>query len=89
MSWREVTIAVIIAAPLIIGGYDWIAYERAGNSATISRTLLDAARRWPIIGVAFGFGLGLLCGHLFVPQHLTAEKYPTVAKMVGPPEKSE
>lgn len=71
MTWRAVTVVVILVAPFVIGAYDLIALLVAGNEVTISRVCLDAAHRRPGLMLCVAFLLGVLCGHLFVPQHVS------------------
>jgi hypothetical protein len=67
---RVITVAVILLAAPVILGIDYLLYLAGGNRATISRTLLDFSKRWPIVPLLFGVGTGILLGHLFVPQHV-------------------
>jgi hypothetical protein len=69
MEWRTVTKWVIVLAPVLIAFYDLIAYQAAGNDATISKVCLDTARGNPLFLIMFVFALGVLCGHLFAGQH--------------------
>lgn len=49
--------------------FDVIALHREGPEATISHQLLQAAREHPVVPLVIGWAIGLLCGHLFWPQH--------------------
>ena len=69
MSWRRLTQLILLALPLLVGGYDLAAFLRSGNDATVSMVILDAAKEWPIVSLLFG----VLVGHLFVPQHVPRE----------------
>lgn len=73
MTWRTIAVIVIIAAPFAIGAIDLVLYVHGGNSATISRVCLDTSRSHPLFMLAVVFLFGLLCGHLFVPQHVAAK----------------
>jgi len=68
---NAVAIWTIILSPFVIGGIDLWIYLKLGNSKTISRNMWRAYRTFPLIGLIFAFGFGLLCGHLFLPQHIT------------------
>lgn len=70
MIWREITGLLIIAMIIAIFAYDLIADIFGGNSATISRICLDTFQRYPTFALATVFLFGMLCGHLFVPQHV-------------------
>ncbi|QJW94698.1 hypothetical protein [Frigoriglobus tundricola] len=69
MTWKETTALVIIAAFLILVGYDLIAYARGGNPATLSRVSLDTANTYRGFVMVVCLAVGVLLGHLFVPQH--------------------
>jgi hypothetical protein len=71
VTFSEVTVLVLIAGLLAWIVYDLIAYVRGGNSATISRVMLGTAAKYPVFALAFVFLLGVLTGHLFVPQHVS------------------
>lgn len=68
MSWQFASALVILAAPVLIGGYDLIAFWTAGNRATISRISLEAAKQHPAYLWSVCYLFGLLCGHLFAPS---------------------
>lgn len=72
MSPRAVTAAVLVAAALLLVGYDVYAFLAGGVEATISRTVYEWAQRWPILP----FALGVLTGHLFFSQHGLQGKKP-------------
>ena len=54
------TLAVILALGVVDGWLYWL----YGDSATISRGLLDLSYQYPVIPLMFG----VLAGHLFWPQ---------------------
>lgn len=83
MSWREVTIVVIVVTIVGLSVYDVVVYLIGGNEATISRTLLDGTKEYPIIVVLFSVGFGVLLGHLFLPQHVNREQPPAVQQLMG------
>jgi hypothetical protein len=64
-----------VVGPLLIAAYDLAVYVTAGNDATVSRVILDAARNGDF-GLLIPFAVGVLVGHLFVPQHLPPEPKP-------------
>lgn len=68
MKWPEVSAGVIVAMPIVILVYDFVAYYNAGSKGTISQVALSTSesRPWFLMGVCFLFGL--LCGHLFAPR---------------------
>lgn len=83
MSWREVTIVLIVITIVGLSVYDLCVYLVSGNAATISRTLLDGTKEYPLIMVLFCVGFGVLLGHLFVPQHVNREQPPAVQQLMG------
>jgi hypothetical protein len=70
MNWRTATALVLIVGLMVWVIWDVIAYIRGGNSATISRLLLDTAIWQPGFSLALVFCMGVLVGHLFLPQHV-------------------
>ena len=64
-AWQLASVCVILASPVLIGGYDLVAFLRSGNSATISRISLETAREYPLFQWMVCFLFGLLCAHLF------------------------
>jgi hypothetical protein len=60
---------------LIIGVllYDLWVFVNYGNEATISRQILDFSYA-KTGSVMLAFFFGLLCGHLFIPQHVEVDK---------------
>lgn len=69
-DWRTISTWTIILVPILWAFYDLIAYWRSGNEATISRVMLETSRRYTLFALVIVFIFGLLCGHLFVPQHI-------------------
>lgn len=67
-----VTILAVVIAGLII--YDvWVWFKTRKDpkgDATISKLLLNAAKKYPIVAVVFGAAIGVLAGHLWWPQHV-------------------
>lgn len=68
MSWKTATALVIVAAIVGLILYDLFAYARGGNPATISRMFLSIGSKSLGFVIAFAFGMGVLFGHLFLPQ---------------------
>jgi hypothetical protein len=67
MGWRLASTCVIVAMPVVVLAYDFVAYRAAGSDGTISRVALATSEARPWFLVAVCFLLALLCGHLFVP----------------------
>lgn len=63
MQYKKPTVFFIVFVTALIVVYDVWALTR-GYEWTISSTLLEASKRWPVIP----FLLGLLAGHLFFPN---------------------
>lgn len=70
MTWRLATGLFILALPFAIGIYDVIAYELGGNDATISRQCLTIGGRTLAFVVCVSVLVGIMLGHLFLPQHV-------------------
>lgn len=64
MNKALITKIIILTTPLIWIGWDVYAYLTTGNSVTESATLF----RWAVHAPGIAFLVGVLCGHLFVPQ---------------------
>jgi hypothetical protein len=62
-SYYKPTVAFIVAVVAVVTVYDVWAVSH-DYTWTISATLLQAAKAWPIIGVL----IGILIGHLFFPN---------------------
>jgi len=60
----KITILLILAAIVILGGWDLYVAANAQSGDTISEIVLEASLRRPIIP----FVAGVVCGHLFWPQ---------------------
>jgi hypothetical protein len=71
-TWKAVTALVVVAALVLLCVYDLIAYAVGGNDATISRGVLGTADRYRGFAMGVAFLAGVLCGHLFLPQHVAA-----------------
>ena len=63
VSW--IAIYVILAALLAVGAVDLFLVRRGDGNPTVSSTIWDLAKQYPIIVLA----VGILLGHLFWPQH--------------------
>lgn len=69
MNVKQITGVFIVAAFLIIVGYDVWAVLNGGIDATISAVVFDFAHQYPIIA----FATGVLMGHLFWPVRKNVE----------------
>ncbi len=67
MSWQSLTALVVTGVIVSLIVYDLIAYAYGGNDATISRVLLS---RGAAFALWFAVGIGILIGHLFLPQRV-------------------
>lgn len=74
MAWPKVTALVIVGIIVGLMLYDLVVYVRVGNDATISRVVLDVASRSAVFVVCFVFSLGVLVGHLFLPQTVRGKR---------------
>lgn len=57
----DLTTLFVVSAVCVITMFDIWQLATKGIDATISKLLMQAAHRWPIIP----FALGVVCGHLF------------------------
>ena len=62
---KKITIVVIIAAIVILGGFDVVIAYLGGKESTISLVITDYSHKWPVIPFAFGF----LMGHFFAQDN--------------------
>ncbi len=69
-NWRLITGLVLVVALLSLAAYDLFAEIGVGNSATISKLCLDTADRYRVFMLCVAVLLGILIGHLFLPQHV-------------------
>lgn len=70
MTWQTVTALLMVAITVILIGYDLIAYSIGGNAAIISQVCLRTAEQHRGFVILVGFAVGVLFGHLFLPQHV-------------------
>lgn len=56
-----ITLSVLGATACLLGLYDVWVKVRGGDKATISKVLLNFAKRYPIVPLA----LGVILGHIF------------------------
>ncbi len=56
----------LLALVLVIAAYDLWMLNRHGSCGTISGSVEEWSRESPLVAYLFVFGLGLLCGHLFL-----------------------
>lgn len=69
-TWKLITGLVMVAGLLGWLVYDLFVAIVWGNEATISRVCLETMDRYRFFGFALVFLLGMLVGHLFLPQHV-------------------
>ena len=76
MTWTAITslVFVILVAAAVV--YDIVAYVRGGNAATFSYVCLGVANRYRGFAILLAFAVGVLFGHLFLPQHVTPPAAP-------------
>lgn len=73
MRHQTITALVIVGLGLLYGIYDIFAYKTWSNKATISRVLLEANAAslfGMALAIVLAFTVGVLFGHLFLPQHV-------------------
>lgn len=61
-------LGILITVCLAVGAWDVWLLRRDGVPGTISALTLAAARDYPAIPLVVGLAIGLLLGHLFLPQ---------------------
>jgi hypothetical protein len=66
--WRYLTGFFMPADLVFIFVYDYLADRFGGNAATISRTCLDIATKYPSFLAVVCYLLGVLAAHLFAPR---------------------
>ena len=71
MTWRQVTILVLVVAPFLFAWFDFVVYRNGGNESTISRVLLEVDFLTKYFALVAVFAAGILVGHFFFPQHVT------------------
>lgn len=67
---QTVTALVMVVVIVGLALYDLIAYSRHGSEATISRVTYWTSVRSRFFLILFVFAMGVLFGHLFLPQHI-------------------
>jgi hypothetical protein len=70
MTWPQVTAVVLVLMLVGYLVYDLLALAFGGTEATISSVLLDWTERRKGIAFLAGLAIGLLLGHLFLPQRV-------------------
>jgi hypothetical protein len=70
LSWTATTALVFVILVATAIAYDIIAYARGGNAATFSYICLSVANRYRGFAILLAFAIGVLFGHLFLPQHV-------------------
>jgi len=66
----NITVGFIVAVVGLIMIYDVWAITKLGYVATISYTLYQASKSWPVIPLVFG----IIAGHLFWPNVVPGEE---------------
>lgn len=81
---RDWTPLIIVAMPLALGLLDIGLYRLGGNEATISKVMLDASVRQPLVALSTAYSFGVLMGHFFFPTHADCAPptYEVIARMV-------
>jgi hypothetical protein len=69
MSWAGYTALVLVAVVVGLIIYDAVSYALGGNQDTISVVCLTMADRYRGFTTIVAFAVGVLFGHLFLPQH--------------------
>lgn len=69
-TWRLITGLVLVLGLISLAVYDLFAEIGVGNAATISKICLDTANRYRSFTICIVMLLGILIGHLFLPQHV-------------------
>jgi hypothetical protein len=64
------TVEFLVMGVLYTVAYDAWAYQMVGSEGTISRVILLASRKHPLFFGWLLIGIGVLFGHLFLPQIL-------------------
>jgi hypothetical protein len=64
MTAKKITLLLILAAIVILGGWDIYVASNEASGDTISEIILAASLQRPVIP----FVAGTICGHLFWPQ---------------------
>lgn len=68
MTWVQATALAFVV--IVLGSIVWdvIAFSFGGHAATFSTLLLDTADRYRGFALVVAFAVGVLFGHLFLPQ---------------------
>jgi hypothetical protein len=72
-AWTILIVATLIGSAI---AWDIFVFIKTGGKpmaqgdATISHLIITAARKYFTVAVIMGLAIGILCGHLFWPQHL-------------------
>lgn len=70
MTYRKSTKIIIIVLLILLVAYDILAACDPQACNTLSCVLLEWVRKYPTVN----FCVGVLCGHLFWPQHIKNKK---------------
>lgn len=81
---REWTPLLIVALPLTMGMIDVALFKIGGNDATISKVMLDASVRQPLVALSTAYSFAVLMGHFFFPTWADAAPpaHEVIARMV-------
>lgn len=74
MNWTTVTALFIVGGVVLVVLYDLIAFSLGGDPATLSRVCLRTANQYRGFAVCFAFSVGVLFGHLLLPQKPTRDE---------------
>ena len=69
LTWSGYTALGLVALLVLVIAYDAVTYALGGNQDTISVVCLDIADRNRGFAIIVAFAVGVLFGHLFLPQH--------------------
>lgn len=72
MTWQSWTALLLVILLVLVIVYDAVTYALGGNQATISQVCLSIANEYRGFSTIVGFVVGVLFGHLFLPQHVAA-----------------
>lgn len=71
MSNQRVAALLIVATVVVWIITDILLATFLGNGATISQTFLHTCERYRGFAICVAFSIGVLFGHLFLPQHVS------------------
>lgn len=65
VQWTALAFVVVVLASIL---WDVLAYAFGGHAATFSTVLLATADQYRGFAIVVAFAVGVLFGHLFLPQ---------------------